>query len=123
MPRIVMLIEVQENNIESFFGEFEKMVEADFIDGFFSLCQDGESLSGELPNYMDHERLVADSVASMEKDFILLNDQSSEKTGEEYLSLSHIEEKRQAWHDHNYGPDIDDMTPENDFEYDGDNDE
>ena len=121
MPRIVMLVEVPQEEIESFYGEFEKMVESEKIDGFFSLCEDGCSMSNELPNYMDHERCLADNISILEEDFIALNGKKTEKTGEEHLSLSNIEEQKQAWNDHCYGSfDPDDMYQDDAFENEGD---
>lgn len=70
MPRIVMLIEVAQEKIDGFYGEFERMVESDLVNGFFSLCEDGHSLGHELPNYMDHERSLADKIAIAEEDFL-----------------------------------------------------
>lgn len=121
MPRIVMLIEVPQEKTDGFYGEFERMVESDLIDGFFSLCEDGHSLSHELPNYMDHERSLADKIAIAEEYFLAMNNQFSENTGEEHLSLSHIEEQKQAWNDHCYGSfDPDDMHRDDAFEIEGD---
>lgn len=121
MPRIVMLFEVPQEEIESFYGEFENMVESGKIDGFFSLCEDGCSMGNELPNYMDHERCLADNISILEEDFIALSGKNTEKTGEEHLRLSNIEEQKQAWNDHYYGSfDPDDMYRDDAFENEGD---
>lgn len=121
MPRIVMLVEVPQEKIESFYGEFEEMVESEKIDGFFSLCEDGCSMSAELPNYMDHEKRLADNISILEEDFIALSGKNTEKTGEEHLSLSNIEEQKQSWNDHYYGSfDPDDMYRDDAFENEGD---
>ena len=78
-------------------------------------------MSNELPNYMDHERCLADNISILEEDFIALNGQKTENTGEEHLSLSNIEEQKQAWNDHYSGSfDPDDMYQDDAFENEGD---
>ena len=112
--RIIMMVEVSDNRTSELWSMFEKMTDEGSVDGFFSLCQDGQSLSHELPSFMIHEKGVADILGVLERNFVSSDNSSSEKykTGEEHLNLEHLEEQRQAWYDHTYGPDF----PYDDYE-------
>ena len=70
MPRIVMLVEVSEDRIDSFYSNLERSVENDQIEGFFELVIDGESMGSELPYFLRHEAVLSDVVARLERDFI-----------------------------------------------------
>jgi len=122
--RIIMMVEVADSEIKSFWSQFEEMVEDSTVDGFFSLCQNGNSLAHELPAHMSHEKSLAQAISAMEEDFLCDSDEPirNEKTGEEHLSLEHQEEARQAWWDHTYGPDIDETDRYDDYYEDPDDD-
>jgi hypothetical protein len=120
MPRVIMLIDVSDEKISELWSNFEKMVEDDSIQSFFSLCQDGQSLSHELPSFMIQEQNIADILEILESNFVDPNKPYSEnyKTGEEHMSLEYQEEQRQAWYDHTYGPDLEDYLDNDRFEDD-----
>lgn len=107
MARIIMMVEIADKDTSELWSKFEQMTEDGFVEGFFSLCQDGQSLSHELPSFMIHEKGLADILGILENNFVDPRKPSSEnyKTGEEHLSLEHQEDQRQAWYDHTYGPD------------------
>lgn len=70
MPRMVILFEVSEDHIDSFYSNLERSVENDQIEGFFELVIDGESMGSELPHFLRHEAVLSDVVARLERDFI-----------------------------------------------------
>lgn len=66
--RVIMLIEVKdEAALSTVQAHLEEGVEADRIDGFFTLCKDAKSMSHELPSFMRHERNLCDWIAPFER--------------------------------------------------------
>jgi hypothetical protein len=66
--RVIMLIEVKdEAALSTVHAHLQEGVEADRIDGFFTLCKDGKSLSHEMPAYMVSERNLCDWIAPFER--------------------------------------------------------
>lgn len=84
--RVIMLIEVADadalTKVENFLHEG---VEAARIDGYFTLCKDGQSMSGDLPPFMRGEKNLSDFIAPMER--IITGDRDP-ITGTEYGTLS-----------------------------------
>lgn len=84
--RVIMLIEVVDadalTKVENFLHEG---VEAARIDGYFTLCKDGQSMSGDLPPFMRGEKNLSDFIAPMER--IITGDRDP-ITGTEYGTLS-----------------------------------
>ena len=120
MPRLIMLIDVSDEKISELWSKFEKMIEDESIDSFFSLCQDGQTLSHELPSFMIHERGIADILGILENNFVDPKNPCSEnyKTGEDHMSLEYQEEQRQAWYEHTYGTDFEDYLENDRFDDD-----
>ena len=66
--RVIMLIEVaDEKALEIVTNHLEEGVEAARIDGFFTLCKDGESMAYDLPSYMKREKNLCDWIAPFER--------------------------------------------------------
>ena len=84
--RVIMLIEVADadalTKVENFLHEG---VEAARIDGYFTLCKDGQSMSADLPTFMRGEKNLSDWIAPMER--IITGDRDP-ITGTEYGTLS-----------------------------------
>jgi len=84
--RVIMLIEVVDadalTKVENFLHEG---VEAARIDGYFTLCKDGQSMSADLPPFMRGEKNLSDFIAPMER--IITGDRDP-ITGTEYGTLS-----------------------------------
>ena len=84
--RVIMLIEVPDAKaLETITSHLEAGVEADRVDGFFTLCVDGESKSYDLPSYMRREKNLSDWIAPFER--INMGDRDP-ITGVEYGTLS-----------------------------------
>lgn len=84
--RVVMLIEVPDlKSMDTIYAHLEAGVEADRVDGFFTLCVDGESMSHDLPSYMAREKNLSDWIAPFER--INMGDRDP-ITGVEYGTLS-----------------------------------
>lgn len=84
--RVIMLIEVPGDYTLSKVEKFlQQGVEAGFVDGFFTLCVDGESKSYGLPPYMAREKNLSDWIAPFER--INMGDRDP-ITGVEYGTLS-----------------------------------
>jgi len=116
--RIIMMVEISDGETESFWSQFEKMVEDSKVEGFFSLCQNGNSLAHELPPHMSHEKSLAQAISAMEQDFLCDSNEHvrTERTGEEHLSLAYQEEARQAWYENTYGPDGGEFDDRDDYD-------
>ena len=84
--RVVMLIEVPDlHALAKITNHLEAGVEADRVDGFFTLCVDGESMSHDLPSYMRREKNLSDWIAPFER--INMGDRDP-ITGVEYGTLT-----------------------------------
>lgn len=84
--RVIMLIEVPDlKSMVTVYSHLQAGVEADRIDGYFTLCVDGESMSHGLPPYMAREKNLSDWIAPFER--INMGDRDP-VTGTEYGTLS-----------------------------------
>lgn len=84
--RVIMLIEVQgKSDVEIINTFLQEGVEEGRVDGYFTLCVDGESKSSDLPSFMAREKNLCDWVAPFER--INMGDRDP-ITGVEYGTLS-----------------------------------
>lgn len=84
--RVIMLIEVADlKAMDTIYAHLEDGVNAARVDGFFTLCVDGESKSYGLPPYMAREKNLCDWIAPFER--INMGDRDP-ITGVEYGTLS-----------------------------------
>lgn len=103
MPRIILIIDIPTENKTMLYSKFEEMVEDCSLHSFFSLVDNGESCSEELPEYMRHEKVMADMISILEENFIGEQKPVPQHDEEKHLSLAYQEDQAQAWHDHIYG--------------------
>lgn len=84
--RVIMLIEVRnEKELKHIEAFLQGGVEVGRVQGFFTLCVDGESKSYDLPSYMRREKNLCDWIAPFER--INMGDRDP-ITGVEYGTLS-----------------------------------
>lgn len=84
--RVIMLIEVaDENGFDNVLTDLQRQVEMGSVDGYFTLCKDGQSMSRNLPHLMRGEKNLSDFIAPMER--IITGDRDP-ATGTEYGTLS-----------------------------------
>lgn len=84
--RVIMLIEVPGEYTLSKVEKFlQQGVETGHVDGYFTLCKDGQSMSGDLPPFMRGEKNLSDFIAPMER---IITGDCDPTTGTEYGTLS-----------------------------------
>lgn len=84
--RVIMLIEVPDSKaMDTVYAHLHEGADLGRIDGYFTLCVDGESKSHKMPSFMAREKNLSDWIAPFER--INMGDRDP-ITGVEYGTLS-----------------------------------